>query len=697
MDLGFCGSLGKLRHILCKWHLLRALKKNLKSHVPLNMVEDMMTELRVMVNEKDEEVFKKMQSGFIAKYENSSQTKTYIEYYRKNYEVRMQKWAMCFRNFPHANINTTGHIESFHHRLKKVYLKRKVNRRLDDLVNILLDIEWDDHVARVREVTVGTASQPQDILQRHKRAMSLKDEDLKQVDENTWDIKASSGKDIYFIVHYHEKCPSDHCFSKCIQLACSSLCAHMYSCSCKDNHPLCKHVHKLHSFLTRDLVKQVRDNVMCDIDDLPLPEEDIVIVPQMSNDSERRRTLAKSTKELEQNLSRLADFISSNDSNSIAKSNAVAHAAHVTGELVLQLQYMSSEDSEDVDVTPMEPVMKFNANEKLKTQASQVSSFKRPPAKRKGKAQGMSSTKRQAVVKNLLSVLQTSSSVKNFTPPLSFVPDLTDIVLKYRNEKISLLNLKSLEYDLPFDEKMKCMKRDPAFHPGWLYSSIINAYLDCLEEQYPSVLSVSSDLAWRASRGRSNSSYLVKKLEDTQKDVILLPANLSGSHWFIIAVRLDLAPTQLWCYDPLQGKLSNAMEILLFQLCEDLKLSFRKSNWDTVVYVEAAKQTDNFNCGAHIFAFAQQMARKSHPYTVCSNINAFRKEIYHTIVGECLSRETFDTEKCLVCCRDFLKDAETDSNTWISCAKCDQWFHVSCVGEIHGSEFVCPLLMNLSL
>ncbi|KAJ1518917.1 hypothetical protein ONE63_011474 [Megalurothrips usitatus] len=136
MDLGICGSLGKLRHILCKWHLLRALQKNLKSHVPLNMGEDMMTELRVMVNEKDEEVFKKMQSGFIAKYENSSQTKTYIEYYRKNYEVRMQKWAMCFRKFPHANIKTTGHIESFHHRLKKVYLKRKVNRRLDDLVNI---------------------------------------------------------------------------------------------------------------------------------------------------------------------------------------------------------------------------------------------------------------------------------------------------------------------------------------------------------------------------------------------------------------------------------------------------------------------------------------------------------------------------------------------------------------------------------
>lgn len=43
---------------------------------------------------------------------------------------------MCFRNLPHAEVNDTGHLESFHNRLKKFYLKRKVNKRLDDLIQM---------------------------------------------------------------------------------------------------------------------------------------------------------------------------------------------------------------------------------------------------------------------------------------------------------------------------------------------------------------------------------------------------------------------------------------------------------------------------------------------------------------------------------------------------------------------------------
>ncbi|KAK3931040.1 UDP-N-acetylhexosamine pyrophosphorylase-like protein 1 [Frankliniella fusca] len=78
---------------------------------------------------------------------------------------------MCYRNFPHSEVNTTGHIESFHNRLKRVYLKRKVNKRLDDLVTHLFDIEWDDHCTRTREATIGFSSQPQHIAERHQRGL----------------------------------------------------------------------------------------------------------------------------------------------------------------------------------------------------------------------------------------------------------------------------------------------------------------------------------------------------------------------------------------------------------------------------------------------------------------------------------------------------------------------------------------------
>jgi hypothetical protein len=58
-------------------------------------------------------------------------------------------------------------------------------------------------------------------------------------------------------------------------------------------------VHKLHSFLTRDLVKQVRDNQNCDtaIDDFPSNEENSNLPEVIVNESESRRTLSKNIEE----------------------------------------------------------------------------------------------------------------------------------------------------------------------------------------------------------------------------------------------------------------------------------------------------------------------------------------------------------------------------------------------------------------
>lgn len=66
-----------------------------------------------------------------------------------------RKRVLCFRQFPRAKLNTPGHVESFHNKLKKIYVKRKVNKRLDDLINILNDIEWEEHCCRQRETNVG--------------------------------------------------------------------------------------------------------------------------------------------------------------------------------------------------------------------------------------------------------------------------------------------------------------------------------------------------------------------------------------------------------------------------------------------------------------------------------------------------------------------------------------------------------------
>jgi hypothetical protein len=44
-------------------------------------------------------------------------------------------------------------------------------------------------------------------------------------------------------------CNSDHFFTKCS--TCQNLCSHRYVCSCPDNQPLYKHIHKVHSMIVR--------------------------------------------------------------------------------------------------------------------------------------------------------------------------------------------------------------------------------------------------------------------------------------------------------------------------------------------------------------------------------------------------------------------------------------------------------------
>ena len=46
--------------------------------------------------------------------------------------------------FEYANTDTNMFVESFHNKLKKFYLERMPNKRIDDLINVILEIEADD-------------------------------------------------------------------------------------------------------------------------------------------------------------------------------------------------------------------------------------------------------------------------------------------------------------------------------------------------------------------------------------------------------------------------------------------------------------------------------------------------------------------------------------------------------------------------
>ncbi|XP_026277878.1 uncharacterized protein LOC113206152 [Frankliniella occidentalis] len=97
---------------------------------------------------------------------------------------------------------------------------------------------------------LSAPSQP--ILERHAKGMLLPDDCAEEILENTWCFQSETCQSTkYLVVRCEKDCKSDHCYSKCQSEACQGLCAHMYSCSCNDSHPLCKHLHKLHSLLVK--------------------------------------------------------------------------------------------------------------------------------------------------------------------------------------------------------------------------------------------------------------------------------------------------------------------------------------------------------------------------------------------------------------------------------------------------------------
>ena len=65
----------------------------------------------------------------------------FYQYLLTQYVSRVEQWAVCHRQ--HTMINTNMVLESFHRVLKVVYLNHKQNRRIDNLLHVLLKINRD--------------------------------------------------------------------------------------------------------------------------------------------------------------------------------------------------------------------------------------------------------------------------------------------------------------------------------------------------------------------------------------------------------------------------------------------------------------------------------------------------------------------------------------------------------------------------
>ena len=136
----FTSVFGETKHLLCKWHITRAWRRKLKL-VQESIQDEVMRTPLVILNEKEEAQFNTLHEGFLKRY--SLVAPAFIKYYRDNYAGRVEKWAMCFRQFEYCKTDTNMFVESFHNKLKTFFMERRPNKRVDDLINLLLTIKQE--------------------------------------------------------------------------------------------------------------------------------------------------------------------------------------------------------------------------------------------------------------------------------------------------------------------------------------------------------------------------------------------------------------------------------------------------------------------------------------------------------------------------------------------------------------------------
>lgn len=137
-------------------------------------------------------------------------------------------------------------LEHFHSELKNIYLKGRMNSRLDSLIQNLSEKANNDTVARYDKITKNTATEREaDIKKNHKSAvLVIQSAHIRPGDEGAgkWMVKSQSGEGYHEVVLDRE-CPN----VVCLKCKFCHVCEHMIKCSCTrySQGDLCSHIHAI--------------------------------------------------------------------------------------------------------------------------------------------------------------------------------------------------------------------------------------------------------------------------------------------------------------------------------------------------------------------------------------------------------------------------------------------------------------------
>ncbi len=184
----------KPRKLLCTWHIDRSWRRAISS-----MVKDQMNQvslyhiLRTLMEEVDETKFIEVFHSAANYIKTNEGFEQFLQYFENTYGNRHEQWALCYRK--DAGMNTNTYTESFHRVLKYVYMKGRVNKRMDAIINLLIKYARDKAFDRLIKAEKGKSTKHiTRIHKRHATSLNLSTSSVSKISENSWQVKSVSSQ-----------------------------------------------------------------------------------------------------------------------------------------------------------------------------------------------------------------------------------------------------------------------------------------------------------------------------------------------------------------------------------------------------------------------------------------------------------------------------------------------------------------------
>ena len=137
------------KKLLCTWHVDRAWRGAVNAIQDKQIAALVYHNIRLLMEESDVENFKFMLDRTLQQRNESRTTEEFAKYFNTHYVPRAEQWATCF--WKSANISTNMYVESFHRTLKYVYMKERINKRIDNLKHVLIKISRDKLLSKLKK------------------------------------------------------------------------------------------------------------------------------------------------------------------------------------------------------------------------------------------------------------------------------------------------------------------------------------------------------------------------------------------------------------------------------------------------------------------------------------------------------------------------------------------------------------------